>query len=84
MNYNPYAAPQASPPQSPGAPRAGAPQPWEVGEVLSQAWNTFKANWAVLVFSFLVGPLQRPRPSVVRPHHRPVLGRERLDRMPSA
>jgi uncharacterized membrane protein len=29
-------------------------QPWEVGEVLGAAWEAFKPNWAVLVFSYLV------------------------------
>src|SRR5438094_3251727 len=57
MNYNPYAAPQAAPPPLQGAPQfGGAPQPWEIGEVLGIGWDAFKANWAVLIFSyFLVG-----------------------------
>ena len=55
MNYNPYAAPQAAPPPpSPMMPATGAPQDWEIGEVLSQAWEAFKANWAPLVLSLVV------------------------------
>jgi uncharacterized membrane protein len=66
MNYNPYAAPQAPPPQQPNA-QGGMPQPWEIGEVLTQAWTAFKANWVVYVVAFLVatilsaGPAQSPR-----------------------
>jgi uncharacterized membrane protein len=58
MNYNPYAAPQEPTPHSPMAPgAAGAPQPWEMGEVLGAAWEVFKANWAVLVFGHFVAIL---------------------------
>jgi hypothetical protein len=67
MNYNPYAAPQAPGPQQPMPGQAGMPQPWELNEVLTQAWNAVKANWAVLIFAFLIatvaaaGPGQVPR-----------------------
>ena len=55
MNYNPYAAPQAAPPPPGGfGPSAGGPQAWDVGEVLSTAFEAFKNNWAVLVGSFFV------------------------------
>ena len=55
MNYNPYAAPQAAPPPPPGAGAyTGSQQPWEIGEVLSAAFEGFKANWVVLVFSYLL------------------------------
>ena len=57
MNYqqNPYAPPQAAPPMAQAAmPAAGAPQPWTVGEVLSIAWERFKPNWVVLVFSYFI------------------------------
>src|SRR5580658_3272661 len=66
MNYNPYAAPQAPGPQQPAPGQGGMPQPWELNEVLSQAWGIVKANWAVLVFAFAVwfvlqaGPGQTP------------------------
>jgi len=54
MSYNPYAAPSAEP-RGPEGPRygGGAPQPWEIGEVLSEAWDRFKMNWALLVFTQL-------------------------------
>jgi uncharacterized membrane protein len=59
VNYNPYAPPQAAvQPYAPPPPGGGQPQPWEIGEVLSAAWEAFKPNWVVLVFSlFLVGVL---------------------------
>ncbi len=55
MNYNPYAAPQAAPPQ-PGAPLAyaGGPQPWDIGEVLTAGFEALKTNWVVLVFTYFV------------------------------
>ena len=57
MNYNPYAAPQAPPPQQPPG-QGGMPQPWEVGEVYGQAWEIFKKQWVVVVLSwFLVAIL---------------------------
>ncbi len=55
MNYNPYAAPQAAPPPPPGAGSyTGTQQPWEIGGVLTAAFEGFKANWVVLVFSYLL------------------------------
>jgi hypothetical protein len=54
MNYNPYSAPQAPPPPPVALQGAGTPQPWEVGEVLGAAWEAFKVNWVVLVFSYLI------------------------------
>jgi hypothetical protein len=30
------------------------PQPWEIGEVLTQAWGAFKANWATYLVAALV------------------------------
>jgi len=56
MNYNPYAPPQAAPPAPPGGPAAfaGGPQPWDIGEVVGAAFEGFKANWVVLVFTHVV------------------------------
>jgi len=52
MNYNPYAAPQAAPPPPPGGGAyAGSPQPWDIGEVVSAAFEAFKPNWVVLVLA---------------------------------
>ncbi|HZO12978.1 MAG TPA: hypothetical protein VFB62_06960 [Polyangiaceae bacterium] len=51
MDYNPYAAPTVDDRHlTPGAPGAGAPQPWEVGEVLGLGWEAVKRDWPVLVF----------------------------------
>jgi hypothetical protein len=52
--YNPYAAPQAAPPVAPGVLAAGAPQPWSVGEVIAIAWDRFKSNWPVVVFTYFL------------------------------
>jgi hypothetical protein len=66
MNYNPYAAPQAPGPQQPAPGQGGMPQPWELNEVLSQAWGIVKVNGPVLVLAFVVyallqgGPGQTP------------------------
>lgn len=50
MPNNPYAAPVAA--AGPGAPAGmGQARDWEIGEVLTQAWETFKQQWAVLVFA---------------------------------
>jgi uncharacterized membrane protein len=55
VNYNPYAPPQAAV-QMPLAAQAGTgqPQPWEIGEVLSAAFEAFKNNWVVLVFAPII------------------------------
>lgn len=53
MPQNPYAAPIAAG-QSGGGGGLGAAQDWEIGEVLTQAWETFKSQWVVLVFAPLV------------------------------
>jgi hypothetical protein len=66
MNYNPYAAPQAAP-QALSASYTGTPQPWEIGEVLSGAWEAFKPNWVVLVFGMLVGWFVAAIPSMIPP-----------------
>jgi uncharacterized membrane protein len=66
MNYNPYAPPQAGPPLPlPQAQGAGAPQPWEVGEVIGAAFEAFKANWVVLVFAHLLGAILAAVPSFI-------------------
>src|SRR5262245_31747350 len=59
MDYNPYAAPTVDDQLlGPGAAGAGAPQPWEVGEVLGLGWEAVKRDWPVLVFApFLSGIL---------------------------
>ncbi len=65
--YNPYAAPQAGPPNPTGlaAPQGMGPQPWEIGEVLGHAWNVFKPNWATLVFSYLLNLILGSVPSFI-------------------
>jgi hypothetical protein len=66
MNYNPYAPPQALPP-TPGPGYVGQPQPWEIGEVLTGAWEAFKPNWVVLVFGMVVGWFVGALPSAIPP-----------------
>ena len=65
MNYNPYAAPQAAPPQAPGAMQAGAPQPWEIGEVFTRAWEIYKVQWGVLLGAMVVFGLCAFVPSII-------------------
>jgi hypothetical protein len=55
-DYNPYAAPQAPPPDA-GAGASGSPQPWEIGEVFGLAWTRFKQNWVPAVVSVFVATL---------------------------
>jgi uncharacterized membrane protein len=57
MNYNPYAPPQAGPPQGGQMIQAGGPQGWDIGEVLTAAFEAFKPNWVVLVFVPIVAGL---------------------------
>ncbi len=56
-HYNPYAAPQATAPTPGATQQAGPPQPWEIGEVLSLAWEGFKRSWGVLVGSYFLSGL---------------------------
>jgi hypothetical protein len=64
--YNPYAAPQAGPatPQVAGY-GGGAPQGWEIGEVLQHAWNVFKPDWATLVFTLFLSRVIAGIPSYI-------------------
>ncbi len=56
MPHNPYAAPIAA--ASPtGAVGAGAPADWEIGEVISQAWEAVKQHWPVLIFAPIVASI---------------------------
>jgi hypothetical protein len=54
VNYNPYAAPEATsaPPPPPGG--FGPSQPWTAGEAVSVAWARFKEHWGVLVLANFV------------------------------
>jgi hypothetical protein len=54
VNYNPYAAPQAAPPQPGGPPQAGQPQAWSVGSVLGAGWDLFKIHWIVFFFGTFI------------------------------
>jgi uncharacterized membrane protein len=55
LNYqNPYAPPQPAPPVAGAGAIFGPPQPWSVGEAFSVAWERFRENWVVLVFSYLL------------------------------
>jgi hypothetical protein len=55
VNYNPYAAPQAGP-QGPNQPNraGGPPQPWDIGEVLTAAWESFKVHWGIIIGAAIV------------------------------
>ena len=58
------------PPIPPGAPMfGGAPQPWDIGETMSLAFEGFKRSWGVLVGSYLlvfvVSTLPRLAPTVL-------------------
>lgn len=59
MDQNPYAAPRTTAELGTGgsATEGSGPQPWEIGEVLSQSWEVFKANWGIVVGTFIVGYL---------------------------
>lgn len=56
MTFNPYAPPDdnffnsAGPPQQP----QGAPQGWEIEEVLRAAWERYKSDWITIQFSVLL------------------------------
>ena len=55
MNYNPYAAPQAAPPPQQGPQNyGGGPQPWDVGEVFSLAFEGFKRCWPILFGTYFL------------------------------
>jgi uncharacterized membrane protein len=55
MNYNPYAPPQAAPsPQGGLMAVGGGPQGWEIGEVLSAAFEAFKNNAVTFIVSVLI------------------------------
>ncbi|MGA2449273.1 MAG: hypothetical protein ABTD50_11385 [Polyangiaceae bacterium] len=53
MNHDPYAAPDMPPTEGRQGPAEGEPQPWEIGEVMSLAWERFQAHWPVLAFTYL-------------------------------
>jgi hypothetical protein len=66
LDYNPYAAPQVPndlPPQ--GAGPDGQPQPWDIGDVLSNGWNALANHWPVLVFAPFVAALIGGIPNLV-------------------
>jgi uncharacterized membrane protein len=66
VNYNPYAPPQAAvQPYTPLQPGAGQPQPWEIGEVISLAFDAFKGNWVALVFAQLLAGVLIMIPAIV-------------------
>ena len=52
VNYNPYAAPQASAPPPPPPGGFGAPQPWTAGDVLNVAWARFKVHGGILILGY--------------------------------
>jgi hypothetical protein len=57
MNTNPYAAPAAHSRHGGPLPPGGAPLPWDVGEVLREAWQLYRANWAPLTLGLFCASL---------------------------
>ena len=78
MSYDPYAPPQPGAQPPPSLVPRGA-QPWEVTEVISEAWRLFKVHVGTVLGAFVVGstfgaiPGQVPAilelVRVVGPHH---------------
>ncbi|MBN9167545.1 MAG: hypothetical protein BGO98_33855 [Myxococcales bacterium 68-20] len=64
-NYNPYAYTSPQSPPQPARPAAGAPQPWQIGEVIGHAWNMFKPSWPTLVLTQLLSGLLSGIPNYV-------------------
>jgi hypothetical protein len=54
VSYNPYASPQEQAPLGGPALPHGPPQPWEIGEVLTAAWELMKTHWVALFFGYLI------------------------------
>lgn len=56
VTFNPYAPPDENNQSAEAGPGviAGAPQPWDIEEVLRLAWDRVKADWTVLVFAPLL------------------------------
>lgn len=48
-----------------GSVQEGAPQPWDIGEVLQSAWDVVKVHWAPLIFGPLLGGVLSNAPSQV-------------------
>ena len=66
MNYNPYAAPQAAPPPQQGPQNyGGGPQPWDIGEVFSLAFEGFKRCWGVLFGSYFLTAIMAGLPGQI-------------------
>jgi uncharacterized membrane protein len=55
--YNPYAPPSAPAEAGQTGRAVHPPQPWSVSEVFNLAFETYKAEWAVLTLGFLVTAL---------------------------
>jgi hypothetical protein len=67
--YNPYAPPQAPPPEEAVRPRAvwaGVPQPWSPGDVLGLAWKGFTNTWRAVFFAQLLALAIQYTPDLLR------------------
>jgi hypothetical protein len=53
-SFNPYAAPNALPPENARAAGQGQPAPWTPGEVIGVAWERFKPAWVVLIVAIII------------------------------
>lgn len=56
MHVNPYAPPSDELARAP-VPRGGEPQPWDVGEVLREAWELYKPSWAPLTLALFLATM---------------------------
>lgn len=65
MDPNPYAAPRVGDVTTGGPGGFGEPQPWEVGEVITEAWEAFKANWALLFAASFIATVAGAIPNQV-------------------
>lgn len=54
MSYNPYASPQETAPFADASLPQGPPQPWEIGEVFTAAWELMKVHWVALFFGYMI------------------------------
>jgi hypothetical protein len=65
MHYPPPPPPPGYQPPSFGTASTGTPQSWEVGEVISSAFEAFKLSWGPLVAGVFISGLIRQVPTIL-------------------